>query len=144
MLLNQIRAKVRDLHGLLQNNTDSPSKYATRDLAGLHDHLVQAEARAAVVDVRTLHEVRKLFTPSTPPRVTKEIDELIAHVDSLRKLHEGVPPSAGFTPEELKQFDDEQAELAKRKAAEATVPKPPKPRRGSVLRDGGKVVPFKK
>lgn len=144
MLLNQIRAKVRDIHGLLQSNQDSPSKYATKDLASMHDHLVQAEARAAVVDVRTLHAVRKLFTPETPQRVVMEINELIQHVDSLRKLHEGVPPSADFTAEELKQFDEEQAELAKRKAAEASVPKPPAPRRGSVLRKGGKVVPFRK
>lgn len=91
-MLNNIRAQLKLFFGVLKHAEDEAAIIVRRDAGIIHDQLLQLEVNAGVISVAALHELKKLFSPSTPKEVVEEVEGLIKHIDGLRKLQK-LPPS---------------------------------------------------
>lgn len=136
-MLNSIRSQILLFHGILEHTAHATAVVVRRDLGILHDDLLKAESQLAVVNIELVHELKKTFTAATPKSLVTLVDNIIKHVDELRKtakLEPSAPFVAGFfdPPKDTKPKIPTPVE-----AAAAADPATPEPKLAPV-------VPFEK
>lgn len=98
-MLNSIRAQILLFYGILEKTEHATAVVVRRDLGILHDDLLKAESQLAVINIELVHELKKTFTTATPKALVTLVDNIIKHVDELRKtakLEPSAPFVAGF------------------------------------------------
>lgn len=127
-MLNSIRSQILLFHGILEKTEHATAVVVRRDLGILHDDLLKAESQLAVVNIELVHELKKTFTTATPKALVTLVDNIIKHVDELRKtakLEPSAPFAAGFfdAPADKPKLPAPPAEAAKDGTA-APTPEP--------------------